>query len=495
MKKILFLMLLSIPFLFASCEKPVATEKVDVAFSIYDSGSMTKKDAGDTVLECIEGEASYVVTVIDGVEYTLNVLTGLDGGTSTATIKFSPGDHIVSSFVVYTADGDVLWVTPLEGSYYDNLWDLISVDLTFNVADFTKKVVPIDVLCYRDVDYEAFGFTWFQFHAYESKSVCFFGDICSKFYPDFNSAEGPYAGQVEAHDFIALFNVDIYGPGGELMNSATNVGEDINAPVCVEYLDDTEVDETYTFVISILGPTGEVFATTEGSFTDAEWSGVDSDFGGDDDIWEFVVGNCIADNTDAVVLPAYLALPSTGNITIKAVRHDNELHYEYFDVLLNSGFNNALYPPELVDGALLGGYCGDLYNNVPIEGTYDVDVYSSLGVVPPMYAGYPWNSLNWLANQEYAITEAHIEGKMLQAILWFTIHDGTPGLANKIKSSLGLTPTEVSDAQAVASIALTHSDYSPLTGEYCLVLLDPIEGSGPPVATEFVQLVLVRVDP
>ena len=503
MKKILFLMLLSIPLLFASCEKQVATQEAEVAFTVNDNGpALSKKDSGEQipVLECIDGEATSVEVVIDGTSYMLEVLN-LEGNTITQSLKLPTGDHIISSFVVFNEDGEIMWVTPMAGSDYAVMWpDLSNLDLTFTVEDFTKAVVPIDVLCFREADIVAFGYSWFQFHAFESKPLCFFGDICSKFYEDFNDAKGPYNGQVAGHDFIALFTVEVFGPDGELMSSATNVGvEDLNQPVCLEYLDDLEVaDEEYTFLISIIGPQGYVFATTGGSFTDAEWSGDGSDpkFGGDDGVWEFVVGNCIAENTDAVVLPAYLALPSNGNVTMKAVKHNGATHYEYFDILLNSGFNGAYYPDELFNGALLGGYCGDLYNNIPVDGTYDVNVFSSLGAMPAQYASYPWGSLNWLANQDHAITESHTEGKLLQAIVWFMIHDGTAGLFNEVKGHLGLTTAEATSAQAVAQYALANeSGFEPLTGDFCLVLFDPIEGSGPSVDTEFVQLMLVRVDP
>ena len=487
---------------FTSCEKPQMDVQTEVSFEIYDGTSMSKKDSETEipVMECIDGEASYVVIDIDGTSYTLDVLN-LEGGTLTQSLKLSAGDHVINSFVVYTDTDDILWVTPMSGSEYALMWpQLTNVSLGFTVADFTKAVVPVDVLCFREANITAFGYSWFDFHAFESKPLCFFGDICSKFYEDFNEAKGPYNGQVGGHDFIALFTVEVFGPDGELMSSATNVEvEDLNQPVCLEYLDDLEVaDEEYTFLVSILGPDGYVFATTGGSFTDAEWSGDGSDpkFGGDDGIWEFVVGNCIANNTDAVVLPAYLDLPNNGNVTMKAVKHNGETHYEYFDILLNSGFNGAHYPAELYNGALLGGYCGDLYNEIPVNGTYDVNVFSSLGAMPAQYASYPWGSLNWLANQDHAITESQTEGKLLQAIVWFMIHDGTAGLFNEVKGHLGLTLSETTSAQSVAQYALaTEAGFVPLTGDFCLVLFDPIEGSGPEVNTEFVQLMLVRVDP
>ena len=507
MKKILFLMLLSIPLLFSSCEK-MPTQDAKVAFTITDNGSVSKKDSGEQipVLECIDGTATTVHVTINGVEHVLDVLN-LEGNTLTESLKLPTGTYVVSSFVVYNENGEIMWVTPMAGSEYALMWPQLSnVDLEFIVEDFEKKAVPIDVLCFREADIVAFGYSWFDFHAFESKAICFFGDICSKFYTNFNDAKGPYNGQVDAHDFIALFTVEVFGPDGTLMNSATNVGvEDINAPVCVEYLDDLEVPgEEYTFLVSILGPEGYVFATTGGSFTDAEWSGDGSTpkFGGDDGVWEFVVGNCIAENTDAVVLPAYLALPASGQIKILSTNHTGST-YDYFDVLLlGSSWDNALYPAELYSNAILPGWCGDLKTGIS-QGFYDVNVYSSLkpsempltplngdGVALP---NYPWDVLNYIANLDLVNPSPNkLAGQRLQSIIWLIIHgQDAATIADINAQGAGHTVTAAMILEANTIIA-DGAGFSPKTGDWSVVVMTPYRNDN---ELKWYQFVLVRVDP
>ena len=506
MKKLLFIVVAFLMIGFTSCEKQAADTKVGVSFTIQDGPTGIAKKGGlnldNDIPECIDGVPTTVDVIIDGVSYDLDVLTGLNYGTETTVIKLEPGKHVVSSFIVYNENEEVLWVSPLEGSPLDQQWDLNGVELTFETVAFTKARVDIDVMCYEDANFKAFGFNWFQFHAYELKPLCFFGDICTKFYEDFNQDGSPYAGLInsENYDFPAMYNIALMNSEGDTIATGTNVKGNLNEPVCVSYLDNLEVaDEQFTFGISVYGPDGVAVNVYNGTFTDSDWTNTDkSSWGGEDGIFEFVMGNCYDDtNVPEVMLPAYLMFPKTGKIRIDAVKHAPP-RYEYFDVtLLGSTWDNPLFPEELAQGNILGAYCGDLYNNIPFHSEYTVDVYSSLNDnLPTMYADYPWGPLNWLANQDRAITESHLEGKMLQAIIWFTIHDGKAGLKANIKSHLSLTTAQVDEAENAAQYMLSEKqNFIPQTGQYSLMLFDPVEGSGPDVSTEYVQLVIVRVDP
>ena len=544
-------------FLYTSCEKtPVAdvndAEIGEMAFKFDIPGDSfgkkgTSPQDGKTP-ECRDETADYVTIQLEDEDgalmwYTLDLLS-LGDGTITEALKLPAGHYIVKEFYVFsdengdmdgwypaeTPQGDypapdgmeydddvVLYASPYEGSYYDDLFSFtFNVDQPFELLPFEKAENYIDVLCYRPADYKDFGFKHWDYHAFEVREKCFYGDICTKFYDDFanyQSDNNPYFGWPEHYDVHGIFKVVVQNPdrvdeNGDVVpgavTSASNYDwvtpSDSIKPICVEYLDDLEVDgETYNFEIFVYWPDGSVTSEVTGTFTDEN----PNPFGGEDGVFTWQIGDCTHPSADIeVILPAWIGLPDQANASIQW-KLPNPVHpnYSAFDVTINSvtGGVPALYPEEFENlPNTIGGYCGDL-NHTIASSTFDFDLYSSLDVpaMPIMYQGYNWNALNWLINQDEAILASAAEGEELQAIIWMIIHGTDATTLGKIDGYLDLNSTEVLALVPLANdIVNNHSGFTPRTGDWSIVLFDPIE----PVVTDgenkrIFQLVIVRVDP
>ncbi len=327
-----------------SCNKDEATEIIpvqqlqDVVFDInnftQDAGKslFASKENGENdpaIPDCSDAEPSYVMLSIDGATAIRVELVSLNGKTETEVLKLSPGAHELTSFIVYDADGIAIWASPEMGSYYQKLWQLRGVNqLAFDVPEFDKLKVELDVLCYRPFDYERFGFAWFAYTQTEIHTVCFFGDICTKFYEEFHAAGSPYDGQTyDGYDFPAIFYINVKNEAGAIVNDNTPVEGvypnsnlswfGVGSPLCIEYPDVVGVDETFTFEIMLKMPNGDWVKVYTGSFDDTAMSTNDGEdgFGGTDGVFDFVVGNCSYDGNDAnIELPAYLPIPKTANM-------------------------------------------------------------------------------------------------------------------------------------------------------------------------------------
>ena len=526
---------------FSSCEKqPATNSQGELSFNIKNVTESLKKGTidnpyADTLPTCSDATAAYVMIGLNGDNpVRLNILTGLNDGTETQVMKFiidpdSP-DQVINSFMVYDALDNMIWATPNNGSKFQLLWGLDGVDKTFTPVAFTKSVIDIDVICWEEYSYKEFGFNWFEFHEVTVKTLCFFGDVCTKFYDSFYGVDGsPYFqdGYIDGtgkFDMPAIMSVYIKDAAGNVVNDTDNdvhnnwkhadgtLWQGEGAPLCIEYPYFADADEALTFEIWLMYPDGtENLVYTSDPFMASDDQ---STITGDDGVFDFVVGNCSYDgNTTNVELPPYLYLPTLGNITVHARFNNASPNYSYFDVDLNGAtWTNVLFPEELVEGATLPAYCGDLYDLIPGNSTYDCNVYSSLkpedmpspgdpgygGGDTKAYKDYPWGALNWLANQQDIIeTQTASDGEYLQALLWLTIHNEQPGITLKVSGKMPtLSFSDVALMKVIADNMLTDQvDFIPETGQFSFVLFDPIEGSGPSVSTPYVQLVLVRVDP
>ncbi|WP_299527148.1 hypothetical protein [uncultured Lutibacter sp.] len=474
-----------------SCSKDDATavvsESQDVVFDITNfvpqvaGKNVFAKDNDEVKLpECSDAEASYVEIMIGTTPYTLQLVT-LNDKTETEVIKLAPGDYDIKSFIVYDVNNIAIWASPTMGSYYQALWNLKGVnDLTFTVDKFEKRRIALDVLCYKPFDYEKFGFAWFAYAKIEIHTVCFFGDICTKFYEEFHKIGSAYNGQTyDGYDFPAIFEIVIKN-GDNVVNDPqmnSNVGwYGAGAPLCIEYPDYVGVDETFTFDILLTMPDGSSKLVYTGTFDDTDSSAIgnDSGFGGSDGIFDFVVGNCSYDGNDAnMELPPYLPVPTSGKMTLSNFPNVNA----YLDIT----FSDIVDPTfEIFNGAILGGWCAAEHNTIFVGPTYDVDFYSSLEltIIPSQYQDIEWGSLNWIMNN---LTGTSLE---IQEAIWQVVNSTDTDTANPE----GLDPA----TNAFALEALTHTDFIPTVGDYAIVICDAVEGSD---ANEDLQLLIVRVDP
>jgi len=403
------------------------------------------------------------------------VLQNYEDGTETEVLKLDAADGSVNyqleMFEVYDANDNLIWLSPAEGSYYDNLWNLTGVTLDFTVEKFTKHKISIDVLCFEPYEYENFGFTWFDFDQIKVKSLCFYGDVCTKFHEYFHEDGSPYYGQsnYEGYDFPAIFKIEITDATGNILNDE-NINSNLDwqgvgEPLCIEYPDYVGQVDNYTFTIYLLMPDGVYEEVHAVDFTAEQYNNIDGDtsnnFGGEDGVFDFVVGNCSYNGNDAdIELPAYIPIPDEVSFKLSGPVYDSGYVYIEF-----SGIGVTTY--QIQDATIYSAWCGDQLNSIYLDTWYDATVYSSLGTVPAPYNSYNWGALNWLANNLDSYTPEQI-----QEAIWNIIHGTAPN--------------------ALAIDALTHPGFIPTVGDMAIVLFDPTaDDSGSPE----IQMVFMRIDP
>ena len=251
------LVALALVIAFTSCEKQSTSDALqEVSFNVNNVTNLLKKSVGpqdEEIPTCVDSLPSYVIARINGNDYRLNVLTGLDDGTETQVIKLMVGTYTLESFKVYAQGGTMIWATPTDNSYYANLWSLQGVSMDFDVTAFTKNKVNIDVLCWKEHLYKNFGFNWFDFQKVEIKSICFFGDICTPNYQEWEMSQ---------YDFVANYRVVIMDDDMVIADESTYDWKYIDKPLCVEYPDfGDRTNETYDVYLHVDTPDGDMITT------------------------------------------------------------------------------------------------------------------------------------------------------------------------------------------------------------------------------------------
>jgi len=527
----LFLVLFAI-----SCSNDEATEILaqntqEVVFDINNfipqdvsgKGLSSAKDNGDSLNDpllpnCAEGDPSYVEVTFIGpnqpeTTYTLDLVT-LNNKTETEVMKLAPGTYTITEFVVFTAGGEVLWAAPKEGSYYEVLWDLTGVNLEFVVPKFYKLKVEIDVLCYKPYQYELFGYAWFKYAPIEIHTICFYGDICTKFYDEWHRYYGernPYMIQkYDGYDFPAIFYVNIKNEEGFIVNDNRNIQGvfansnlswlGIGSPLCIEYPDQVDVDETFTFEIMLKLPTGEwklIYVSEPFADTAMSEAGNEDSFGGIDGVFDFVIGNCSYDDNDASLeLLPWIPVPDTADMSVYA---PGEPLSKELIIATFSNINPVPVIPGIIDeGVPYNTLCGEEFVDINLNFDYRVNFYSSLDRnlpapynFPTAYKDYPWGSINWLANK--CETVAAVEGwDYVEYALWYLIWAEIDG----VSTTQGIN-------NDLAKEAALHPNFIPAVGDYACVLVKPYEqinvvnkqASAKTNAILDFQLLLLRVDP
>ena len=506
-----------------SCSNDEATgifseETQEVTFDINNfmpqevssKGLFSAKDNGDSphdelVPNCVDKDPSYVEVTIEApdgasTKYTLKLVT-LANKTETEVLKLTPGTYTITEFVVFSGDDTVLWAAPKEGSYYEILWNLTGVDLEFTVPVFDKLRVLIDVLCYRPYQYELFGFVWFKYAATEIHTICFYGDICTKFFEEWHIQlrENPYFLQeFDGYDFPAIFSIRVYYKDTDILVNDPQFNSNaewwgIGSPLCIEYPDQVDVpNEEFTFQIWLAMPDGTDMLIYEGEFNDtamAEIGNPDS-FGGTDGVFDFVVGNCSYDGNDAnLELLPWIPIPDSADMDARLAAGEQ--------YLIQAKFRQGTVLPAPVPGVIeeeiwYDTLCGEEFVSIPLPASYAVEFYSSLdrelpeSNFPAEYINYPWGSINYIAN--HCEENVALYGwTYIQQALWYVINPST--------SVLGVN-------NQLAIDAIANSGFIPTVGDYACVLIEPVASISPQIdksaaaklnAPEGFQLLLLRV--
>jgi hypothetical protein len=288
-----------------SCQKDEADKPVvlqDVSFGIEHVDPMGLKDGSFDIL-CPENltpvKAKIVIAGITDPFYPLVFF--LNERWYTQAIKLEPGTYTIEEFYLLDADDNILMATPAAGSVYAPYVDGKTVAMDILVEAFVKKEFKMWVLCYEPAKYDEFGFFWFRINRIVVRTFCFFGDICANGEPylpaDFaNTAYADLPGGL-LMDMPAIFEIRAFdGDGDPLPYSPfSNLGFE-NLPLCVQYPDNIDIaGETFTFELWILEADGTYTHYHTFTVTDDQIDITDVD---EDDVIEFVVGNCNYSATD-----------------------------------------------------------------------------------------------------------------------------------------------------------------------------------------------------
>lgn len=383
----------AVALLFTACDKDKEQEQTIAEAEFEFKIDQTDFNFKSEVPECLDLDLDYVKFEIDGVTYTTDIYT-VNDQMLTEVIKFAPGDHTLTSFLVYNDNGtpnddtdDILVkAAPSENSEY---YDLMTfpLDLTFEVDAFYKKQISVDVLCFEDFAYESFGFSWFQFNDIKIEKSYFFGDICTGCYDDF--AGSLYADQTNGvqMDMPAIFKIKIYKENTsndvyELIREFDNVGTPgelpylgEGAPLEIYWPNDLGKTENFKMDLLVLLPSGNDFdyeLINSWEFTDENGPSA-----GTDDVVDFVVGSCQYQGSD-YNFPYWLNLPD-GEFTMTTGNSSPGSLGTYFDVTfsgIGDGYN--------LSNGTFGVYCGDKNNTINLGSTFtNTTAYNSLSTNLP----------------------------------------------------------------------------------------------------------------
>lgn len=400
MKKVL-LFITSIAILFTACnkenQKDVEVVEEQVETSIEFKIEQTGFDFKNEVPQCSELSMDYVKFIVrDSVdtetEYKTSTYT-IGEELLTQVIKLPVGTYHVTSFLVYNdndtpadeSDDILVRAAPEIESEY---WDLMQykLDLEFSIDAFYKKQIDIDVLCFEELFYQEFGFTWFQFHDVRIERQCYFGDICTGKLQDFYGSI--YEDQPEGvqMDMPAIFEIKVYKDfvvdnddgqdGPELLRTFTNL-EYLGVGQCLEVYWPNRLDETeqFSFELWVWLPSGEGFEYRHiHTWTFMDENGPDA---GEDGVVEFVIGSCQFENSD-FNFPFWMDLPVEPFNMHVGTQHSPGAMGTYFDITLSgipAGYD--------IGNETYGIWCGDKDNTINLGSDHTVIALNSLSSTLP----------------------------------------------------------------------------------------------------------------
>jgi len=491
MKKLLLLIPI-ISLFFMSCNKDTIDNNIgQVQFSVVQTPFENFKNGlkEDTVPQCSDLEWSYAKFEIGGNTYVSPIIEMPSGDMLTQSLKLDTGDYNLTSFYVFnnnntpndTSDDILVRAAPKPNSKY---WSLMEnkLNIPIHVNAFKKKSFDVDVLCYQDLYYEQFGFSWFDINDVSLERLCVFGDVCTGKLSDFNGSLYEDQENGVQMDMPAIFKIDIY-KNGVFQKSFSNESF-LGEGNCTEiyWANDVNLTENYYLVLKVLLPYGPGFSyiTVDSiPFTD---NGTEL-ITGDDGVLDFTVGNCNIENAD-YVYPAWINVPDPNvifNLTIQP-----QLGPSQYGTYFGYDFDNIPVGFDVWNGGW-SGWCGDKYTTINVGHVYQAYFVNSLQPLPD---GFRWtreqvNYLNWLVNHlpEYFngidLTDFTVYGAGYSSADWEIIQNAIWNITNGLNYG-GLS-------QTISNDAITNGgNYNPLPGEYAIIFID-FDGN--------VQLQMILIDP
>lgn len=382
MKRIIYLSLFAIALIFAACNKDEGnqpTAEAEFEFKIEQSNFDFKSE----VPGCSDLNMDYVKFVVNGETYK-SFIYYVNDEYLTQVVKFPVGDYVLTSFLVYNDNGtpddesdDILIKAAPEPNSDYHAFVENKLDLPFNVDPFYKEQITIDVLCFEELFYDEFGFTWFEFNDIKLEGQAFFGDICSDCYEDYEGSL--YANQPNGvqFDMPAIFEIKVFR-NDELEPLKTYSNEEwlgVGAPLEVFWPNNLNETEEFHLELWVLLPYGNGF---EYRLVE-QWAFMDGDGleAGDDGVVDFVMGTCQYQGAD-YEFPMWMNLPDEEITITVGTQSGPGIMGTYFDISLSGvgeGFD--------ISNQTYGVWCGDHDELIYLGQTYQVTAQSSLANVLP----------------------------------------------------------------------------------------------------------------
>jgi len=406
----------------ASCKKdepstPSGEQTAELEFQITQTDFGGLKST-DSVPECNDLlSMDYVVFEFNGTEYVSPIFTTMDGKILTKAVKLpvlaNNGTYALTKFVVYhdvlpvgrDAGDIIVRGAPEPNSKFHDLM-ANKLNLNIEVEAFKKKEVVIDVLCFEDLYYEDFGFTWFEMNKVKIERLCFFGDVCTGKSADFYVDGSWYREQSQGvqMDMPAVMQIKVYKKDGEgnwgvPIRIFDNILHEDDSPwygegACMEvyWANDEDLTEDFKFELYVQLPSGlgmDWILVDEFEFQDDHGPAA-----GIDGVVDFVLGNCLIDEAD-YQYPAWMDLPTEPFSMYVEPVHSPGAEGTYLDVVLS-----GIAPGYDIKDGTIGVWCGDQSATINPGNTYTVEAVSSLMPIPAGFTLSPTqlNKLNYLFN-------------------------------------------------------------------------------------------------
>ncbi|MDT0677421.1 hypothetical protein [Autumnicola musiva] len=366
-----------------------SSNKVAISFktilqNVTNNRAAVKQLVSD-VPECSAEEpaTAVVVLALNGQNLdpvTINILSDDPDGDGnfeyysdySSDLELEPGEYTLEEFVVYDAQGEIVWVAPRQENgtgifddYIDNALP-VSIDLSAG----TKKYIDVEVLCYDDRLANQYGYTFFVLTPDRVYDLCFFANFClnNEVYMADYSLELYYVR--EGQEDIQLYPKND-GPVTPVTGQ-NDEGEYYTEPLCVKIpapqFGEADDEDYLYFKITILD-----WPDNYGDIEDGEiiqegyinWDLIE--------ILRDTDENPDTEDTDMRFLQFYINCGNPGGEDCPSTPEDtngdcipdnlNQYGYMFFD----------LEPKQLIDFCLFGNYCTP--NGRHYSASYSIDVW------------------------------------------------------------------------------------------------------------------------
>lgn len=274
MKKsnILFTIFLTITLSFSSCSKedsslPVREEMAYLSFHMFlndlEQGQQNRQVNYDIPM-CTQGIPAFLDIILTNADLpmadpaaspmrlSLNSIAptifqdGVSGYLTgeSASIQLVPGTYTLEYCTVLDANGNVLWIAPINdnepGGFDDMVEHSLPMQITLNPGVY--KAQDVDVICFDDRIINQYGYLFYELQGVQVIEFCIFGNYCDE--------TGRHAEFINYAVNVWKFSGDAWAPKGELLH------EDLENEVVVTDYENEDQSEVNSYPLCLTLPDG-----------------------------------------------------------------------------------------------------------------------------------------------------------------------------------------------------------------------------------------------